>query len=80
MVHSTDMLVNGTSERVAKLALKDDIVVHICKNQCTKHKGFGELWVDTSADTVCLGQGFVVLLRMGRHVTLKGYHDDGDKQ
>ena len=39
-----------------------------------------EFWVDTGADTCCIGGGFLVLSKTGRYTTLRGYSDTGAEE
>lgn len=40
----------------------------------------GELWIDTGADTTCVGRGFTILNDTGRSETLRGYSDRSNAQ
>ena len=44
--------------------------------QTRNPRGSGYCIIDSGADTVCVGDGFTILARTGRHVILNGF-DDG---
>jgi hypothetical protein len=61
-------------ERVSELRLGTNVVQRICLNSQATATQTGEMWVDTGADTCCIGQGFHIQ-ESGCYVTLQGYSD-----
>lgn len=55
--------------------LSEELSHRIRKNKRIENETHGELWVDTGADTCCVGRGFNVLAYTDRYVTLRGYSD-----
>ena len=67
-------------ERTTELRLGDDVVQRILRsNTRARPTQSGERWVDTGADTCCVGQGFHIE-QSGRFVTLRGYSDRLDQE
>jgi hypothetical protein len=66
-------------ERVSELRLGTEVVQRIRLNSRAKTTQAGEMWVDTGADTCCVGQGFHIK-ESGRYVTLRGYSDRLDSE
>ena len=67
------------TSRVSELRLSAEVTHRIRANSPVKSTETGEMWVDTGADTVCVGRGFHIE-ESGRYATLRGYSDTIDSQ
>ena len=70
----------GHTSRILDVKFREEFYHRIRQNKRIETETHGEMWVDTGADTCCVGRGFKVLAETDRYVTLRGYSDRSDEE